>query len=301
VSGNGLFGSTILDVILGLVFVYLLLAIICTTVNEWIAGIFNTRATTLAAAIRQLLDSQGGSSAANDTDWFLKQFYGHPLIAGMKPSQGAHPHPAYLASRAFATAIIDIVTPQNSGSVSFADLENGINKLPDGDVKRTLLALIHTAQGDFLTAQKNIETWFDDTMDRVSGWYKRRTQLWTALLALLLTVGTNADTVKIAGTLWRNPTRREQILESAKNPVQPAATVSTNQLDALGQVLGWTSADRLPQAFTPADRASFWFRRLIGWILTIVAVSLGAPFWFDLLNTFMRIRNGGDSPKDTAA
>ena len=298
-SGNGFFGSTILDVIIGLLFVYLLLAILCTTVNEWIAGIFKTRAATLASAIRQLLDSQSGP-ASTDMDWFLKQFYGHPLIAGMKPSRGDRPHPAYLPSRAFATAIVDIVTPQNSGSVSFTDLESGINKLPDGDVKKALLALIHTAQGDFLTAQKNIETWFDDTMDRVSGWYKRRTQLWTALVALLLTVGTNADTVKIAGTLWRTPTRREQFLESARNPVQPAATVSTSQLDALGQVLGWTSADRLPQAVTPADWASFWFRRLIGWVLTIVAVSLGAPFWFDLLNMFMRIRNGGDSPKDTA-
>ncbi|MGA2905406.1 MAG: hypothetical protein ABSD98_16385, partial [Candidatus Korobacteraceae bacterium] len=60
--GNGLLGSSILEVVIGLIFVYLLLAIICTTVNEWVAGILQTRATTLKRAIVQLLDGQAGPS-----------------------------------------------------------------------------------------------------------------------------------------------------------------------------------------------------------------------------------------------
>ena len=58
--GNGLLGSSTLEVLIGLIFVYLLLAIICTTLNEWIAGIFKTRSTTLKRAIVQLLDQQEG-------------------------------------------------------------------------------------------------------------------------------------------------------------------------------------------------------------------------------------------------
>jgi hypothetical protein len=59
ITANGLLGSTTLEVAIGLIFVYLLLAIICTTVNEWIAGILKTRSTTLRSAIQQLLDGQG--------------------------------------------------------------------------------------------------------------------------------------------------------------------------------------------------------------------------------------------------
>ena len=75
-SGNGLFGSTTLDVVIGLVFVYLLLAIICTNANEWIAGILKTRSKTLASAIQQLLDRQAGSGIAEaqaGTNWFLQR------------------------------------------------------------------------------------------------------------------------------------------------------------------------------------------------------------------------------------
>jgi len=92
-SSNGLFGSTILDVVLGLVFVYLLLAIICTTLNEWIAGIMKTRAGTLSSAIKQLLDGQSGDPASQDLNWFLKQFYAHPLITGMNQPGKSDAHP----------------------------------------------------------------------------------------------------------------------------------------------------------------------------------------------------------------
>ena len=39
-----------------------------------------------------------------------------------------------------------------------------------------------------------------------------------------------------------------------------------------------------------------WIERIIGWLITGLAVSLGAPFWFDLLNKFMSIRGTGDKP-----
>jgi hypothetical protein len=41
-----------------------------------------------------------------------------------------------------------------------------------------------------------------------------------------------------------------------------------------------------------------WFERIIGWLLTIFAISLGAPFWFDVLNRFMNLRSAGKSPEE---
>jgi hypothetical protein len=327
-SGSGLFGSITVDVAIGLIFVYLLLAIICTNMNEWIAGVFNTRSKTLQQAIHQLLDGQPGKAdALEDTNWFLRQFYNHPLISGMcEPGKRKTP-PAYLASRAFATAVMDIATPGVTGTITFADLEGGIKKLPDGDVKTSLLAVIQTAHGDITQAQRNIQAWYEDTMQRVSGWYKKKTQLWTVIIATLLVLGANADTIQITKMLWRDPTLRAELVEKAKEqkppvsaapvagsdknqssdaslnpttseansnhatPVGDVNATTKDDLSALGDVIGWTHQAAV-HGFWP------WADRLLGWFLSIVAVSLGAPFWFDLLNKFMRVRNSGDVPEE---
>jgi len=303
----GLLNSTILDVVIGLAFVYLLLALICTTINEWIAGWLGIRSKTLAKAIKQMLDQQPGSG--NATLSFLEQFYVHPLITGMVPpgSKPGGSHPSYLPSRTFATAVVDITTPNKAGMITFADLDAGIKALPNGDVKAALLALIQNANNDLNQAKKNIEQWFDDTMDRASGWFKRRIQLVTIVIAIFLTGLTNADTVRITHILWKSPTLRATLVEKAKgriespqsvaeykdknSPLKPTAKLTKDDMDKLQMVLGWAGEN-------PNDPGS-WPQRLIGWILTIVALSLGAPFWFDLLTKLMNIRNAGQKPQKT--
>jgi hypothetical protein len=305
------------DVLIGLAFVYLLLAMVCMAVNEWLSGWTKLRSKTLASAIKQLLDAQPGPGG--DAGWLLQKFYEHPLIAGMlKPgTSGAAAHPSYLPSRTFATTVMNIVTAPKPGKIEFPDLEIGINALPDGNVKKALLALIQNA-GNLDQAQKNIETWFDDTMDRASGWFKRRTHMVTVLIAIFITVLTNADTLKLVRTLWLNPTQRALLLQQAEkrvadakkedssageavsveykdknNPLRPTKIPKPSKgedLAALGEILGWSNSG--PQA-TWVN----WPERLLGWFFTIVAVSLGAPFWFDTLNKLFDIRNAGKKPK----
>src|SRR5689334_18370688 len=97
-------------------------------------------------------------------------------------------HPSYLSARTFSTVVTDIATVAKQGSMTFERLESGIAGLPDGDVKRALLALIQNANGNLEAAQKAIEGWFNDTMDRVSGWYKRHSQIWIVLIAVVVTI-----------------------------------------------------------------------------------------------------------------
>jgi hypothetical protein len=293
---NGLFNSTTLDVIIGLLFVYLLLAILCTTVNEWVAGWMGLRSKNLQSSLRQLLDSQKGVGN-DDVDWFLHEFYEHPLITGMlRP--GDHSHPSYLPARTFATAVIDVVTPQMQGSLGFQDLENGVRNLPDGDVRKALLSLLQNAHGDLQNAQRNIENWFDDTMDRASGWYKRKTQLVTAVLAVAITILANADTIRIVRTLQQGSTERSAVFEKAKIRLAQqgasASPLSSDEKSALGGLLGWTHED-----LSGLSKIDPWkmLAMIFGWLLTIVAVSLGAPFWFDVLNKLMNIRNAGGKPE----
>ena len=281
---NGLLGSTILEVAVGAIFVYLLLAVFCTTVNEWLASMLQARAGTLKQAISELLNDQ----SVGEGKAFLSAFYDHPVITSMMKKCA---HPSYLPSRTFSTAVMDLATSGVKGTITFADLETGIKKLPDGDVKTALLALIQNAHGDLTRAQANIETWFNDAMDRASEWYRKRMQVWTIVIAAVLTIATNADTFNMLRHFWVDPTIRSTIVAQA-GQAQAAQAVDSAGITQLGLVFGW-HAGSVPQ--TPGD----WILRLVGWSLTIVAVSMGAPFWFDLLNRFMNFRTAGKPAENT--
>lgn len=267
----GLFGSTVLEAAVGAASVYLVLALFCSTVNEWIAHALDARADNLRRALASLFHGQ----LLNEGIDFLNAFYLHPVVRGQ--TRGGE-HFSYLPSRAFSAAVIDLTTCHVEGSVTFGDLETGIRKLPPGPVRRVLLTLIQNAGGDLERAQANIENWFNDAMERASGWYRRRAQVWNLLLAVLVTVATNADTLHLLQRFWS-----EQALRAA-----PPGTFQD-----LGPVLGWTS-DTFRAG--PLD----WASRLAGWLLTIVAVSLGAPFWFDILNRTVNLRNAGRPPSGSA-
>ena len=310
----GLFNSTILDVIIGLIFVYLLLSIMCTAANEWVAALTRRRGETLRKGIAQLLSGQEVASDPNNPNAatsLLNEFYEHPLIKSMMHDKN---HPTYLSPRNFSATLTDIITGEQQGRLAFDHLLQAVNALPDGEVRRSLLALLRRSDQDLDTARTAIEGWFNDAMDRVSGWYKRRTQVWTIVIAAALTLIANADTIQITRKLWTDPVLRAAVVEEAKvraqkprptvsveykdedDPTNPTVTrnegnqVSEKERELLGQLVGWHSGWRQNWSWlTP-----------LGWLLTILAISMGAPFWFDMLNKIMNIRFAGKSPDEKA-
>lgn len=300
----GLFNSTVLDVIIGLVFVYLLLSILCTAANECVAALTRRRGKMLKKGIQQLLENQPAGS-----DELLQAFYKHPLITSLIHDSN---HPAYLSPRTFTAVVTDLLTAAKPGTVEFKDLEDGAKALPDGDVKKSVLALVQRSHQDLEEAQTAIEGWFNDAMDRVTGWYKRRTQIWTLIIAVALTLVANADTVQIARKLWQDPVLRAAVVEEAKvraqkprptvsveykdedDPTNPTVTrnegnqLSGKERELLGQMLGWHGP----------FRENLGWSMLLGWLLTVLALLMGAPFWFDMLNKIVNVRFAGKSPDE---
>lgn len=311
----GLLNSTVLEVAIGLIFVYLLLSIMCTAANEWVAALTRRRGETLRRGIAQLLSGQELNRPVSSPDvpnaqngpTLLDEFYNHPLISSMMHDQN---HPTYLSPRNFSATLTDIITGEQEGRLAFNNLLQAVNAMPEGEVRRSLLALLRRSDEDLDTARTAIEGWFNDAMDRVSGWYKRRTQVWTIVIAAVLTLAANADTVQIARKLWTDPVLRTAVVEEAKvraqkprptvsveykdedDPTNPTVTrnegnqVSDKERDLLGQLIGWHSGWKWS-----------WLTPL-GWLLTVLAISMGAPFWFDMLNKIMNIRFAGKSPDE---
>jgi hypothetical protein len=301
---SGILGSPILEVAIGLAYVYLLLAVFCSTVNEWISGLLNKRGKVLEQALLELLDDQpqaatpGAGAAPQAGLQFHADFNQHALIKGLK--SGGH-MPSYLSPATFATAVMDIATVGKQGAITFADLESGVKAMPDGDVKSALLALLQNCNNDLEMAQQRIEAWFTEFMDRVSGWYKRWIQVLTVVMALAVTLALNVDTLKLAKAFWTDSTVRTELIDQAKAAASapPPATSVPNQPpampqlpSALDELVGWHAGDLPPAAEWPT-----W---ILGLLLTTVAVSLGAPFWFDTLKRIMNLRAAGQTPDERA-
>jgi len=343
-----MFNTSILDVALGMVFIYLLLSLLCTATNELIELLLKKRAIDLERGIRELL--QPGSESG--TAGLVEKIYNHPLVnslfggtyANSGIASGARyvkrtQLPSYIPARNFALALMDLVMPgtpagaqsgaagataapsaTTAGLDQLTTLRTQLQSIENPQVQRALTALIDAAAGDVARARANIEEWYNSSMDRVSGWYKRRSHIICLILGLLVAMAVNADSVLIVRRLASDRALRDQLVASANEyaqkasennattPPDPTPTTQCSQIcsdespqcklkktrceiGALGLPLGWSN---------PSDPRLNWHgntlgghlqEHLFGWLLTALALSLGAPFWFDILNKVIVVRS----------
>lgn len=326
-----MFGSAILDVAIGLFLVYVVLSLISSAAREGIEAWLGTRSAHLEAGIRQLLHDPKGKGLA-------QQLYGHPMISGLfdgsyspddlraatKETPGLMKRgarrclPSYIPADSFALALLDITArgPVNATAddeasdspvLTLSAVRASVGSIRNPSVQRALLTAIDTAGDDLRRAQRNIAAWFDSSMDRVSGRYKRFSQQILMGLGVAVAVGLNANTLEIATFLYQDEATREALVAQAQAVAADSALLAAPddrvahiralraQLDSLQLPLGWANGIRPRVAEPPTERlAQVWYyglNPLLGWLATALAVSLGAPFWFDLLNKIMVVRS----------
>ena len=214
-------------------------------------------------------------------------------------------------------------TAEPPGPLTIDLLRKQAALLPE-HLSRTVIAGIDYANGDIAKVRKAVEQWFDGAMDRASGWYKRRTQALLFMVGLLTAVVLNVDALHILHRLTSDKTFRDVVVNRAAAAKAPAsasagdelATIESarGELDAVTMPIGWESPSADNDTFPlwptqfcsakavagggisencrfPRGKLYSVTRVAIGWLITALAVMLGAPFWFDVLNRFMIIRS----------
>jgi hypothetical protein len=312
---------TALEVVIGLAFIYFVLALVCSAVAEAISSLQRKRPKMLVEGIENLLS--GSNSITDEGRHLARLFWDHPLVQALiRPRKGRSAHasqadgkgPAYVPARTFVSALLDLGA-RNTARVeeAAADAEkvaaalakvnvpDAINGIPSAPLRQALLAIYNEADGDVNAFRREAEKWYDDAMDRVSGWYKRHIQVVIWVIAILVAVLLNVDTVQIATTLWKDPTTRAAVVARADKAVaQGQNSIKVSQtVSAIGLPLGWRLELGTGQQDIP-NQARLILSKLVGLLLTAAALSLGAPFWFDLLSKFVRIRGTGPPPSTTA-
>jgi hypothetical protein len=373
-------GSSILDVAIGMAFLYLLLSLIASTVQEAIASLVQTRSANLEHGIRSLFS--GGQ--LQNGELFIDKIYRHGLVRGLyRDPQLDLPRPegpitrlgeyyarlqtisrsfrdkirailrfflgvqatpaipgisdpyllpAYIPARTFALTLIDILNPdKQNGKPPLHNIEEHLlaltdqakqeNSLGEHKAAEAMLALLADANNAKDSIDKfrcNLENWYNDAMDRVSGWYKKYTQKILLIIGLFLAIIFNVDSIRVGRTLWFDRDARQGLANAASIYIQkntPEGGVSpdgalpkdglTNRMRTTVRAFDDVSSEYLLPVgwhYSVADYESIvrnyrrWdpihiFEQLFGWIITGFALSLGAPFWFDTLNKFMVVRS----------
>ena len=133
--------------------------------------------------------------------------------------------------------------------------------------------------------RQDAEASFDDHMERLSGVYRRWSQSSSGSSAASLVVALNANTLPYRRDALERPSKRAAIVAQAARP--HGADARHGDINDLPLPIGWSDK---------AYHGIGWLWALVGVLLTLGAVSLGAPFWFDTLSRFSRIRQTGTPP-----
>jgi hypothetical protein len=179
-----------------------------------------------------------------------------------------------------------------------AQVAGTIENLKSHPLGEPLAVLFQDAAGDLDRFRVNLEDWFDQAMERMSGFYKRKVQLALVIYALALAILLNIDTVTLGRSLWTDGMIRQAVVNAAEQkPNQTPSDVSEalRAVTDLNLPLGWTSGPANDPRRPPTALGG-WLLKLLGLLLTVIALSLGSQFWFQLLNRFINLRSTGPPP-----
>ncbi|RPI71415.1 MAG: hypothetical protein EHM47_10275 [Ignavibacteriales bacterium] len=311
-----MFDNPVIEVSIGLAFIYCIYSLFATIINEIIASILRLRAKNLQKALRRMLTDNDEDSPPEN---LFINFYEHPLIKYLS-SGVLNYKPSYISPESFSKSVVDILKGLDSPNdkTAITRIQEQLEKLGknkttdtwDSDTMRLINSFLIDADYKLDSFKENLEKWFNDTMDRASGWYKRQIQFIILLIGFIMALAFNVNTIEIVNLLSKDKTARLQIVNIAENYVKDRnefldTSKTINRLDSLvmyAQNIYKTDVEPVNQILGSGFQWSTFsrdiFGNIIGCFITALAISLGAPFWFDLLNKIIKIRGTGTKPSE---
>ena len=353
--------SLILETVIGLVFVFAVFASIVSVLTEMITRYMGLRGEYLLRGLRTLLDG-GGSFSLNPLPFqtsgdpapqqgepaspLVTQLLSTQLLKsyadkGLMPQYAGNAKlsnsdrrklPSYLSARSVAQALVAFLVPDASSRTSLSRVRDGLQRVPDVDVRSALEQLAAQADDDIAKFRVGVEHWYDDQMDRVSGWYKQHVRWISLAIGVLLVLAFNVNATVIARSLYTDEALRSAVVTEAANAAscgtkEPAACLSDLRTEvatstSAGLPIGWDAVSACTarargtascgwlQAHGLSDPSpdhsagsDFWFAvgTLAGWALMVLTLLPGARFWYDALARLGSLRASGPKPDPAPA
>jgi hypothetical protein len=319
----------IIDLIAGLIFIYFLLSIVNNSMFEIFSSVFKLRAYLLKKWLVETFKNKSDNTMCANAimnhplvSGLSKQDQSPSYMEGKAFAK-------VIADIIIAKLIVPgNTTPTVNVDALFQTIDSfGMPpKIPETlktfIIKTKLEKQLNNTLNEIDHFEKQIEAWFDSAMERVGSRFKRRTFLFTFIFSTILTCSLNVDSIALAKYLYSSDEAREKWAAEAyrsagdpsvikyvddlkaKNASTSKDTAVYRDLDSLSQKIRRERVKidsivnklntTLPIGWTD-EECVYWsqnkFRKIGGWILTILAVCLGAPFWFELLTKVANIRS----------
>lgn len=238
--------NVLLELLIGLALLYLLTSVVASFIVEAVASYLKLRATGLESCIAQLVEGAANRGLAvhgGGATW-TSRFYAHPLIRALSTARvmtaDRSSRPSYIPREQYASVLLDMVRqaaklapgePLSAARLREIVADASVT-LPSG-----LRSMIETALSNGLDTldkvRASMEAGFDATMERASGWYKRRTQLWLMLFAFVLAGAFNLDSFYIGSRLLKDETLRATAMQIGVNAVSGERAQSPERFAAV--------------------------------------------------------------------
>lgn len=343
----------ILDLVIGIIFIYFLLSIICSSAVELCVTIFKSRAFLLEVWLKQTFNLPALDSEGKPLNVSLGQaIMDHCMVTVLSKRGKSTP---YIDPDNFVSALLDKITllPAAPGTDNVqlppANLNAYITAIQNstllsGELKRTILSFANEAaqiaavqssipasmaipiKSPLEIFRDKIKTWYKTNTDRITGTFKQtRAYPLTIVVAIIMVISLNTDSIEIGKYLYSNQDASKELATTALNNfqnykggidtgktaasnTQSPATIDQLQaqrlqlqnyidsLQSLNLPLGWKRANikNWPAFFDYSKK------HIAGWLATILAIMMGAPFWFDILNKISNLRSTGPKPESNS-
>jgi hypothetical protein len=307
--------SPVLDTAIALIFVYVILSLVSIAVNELIVRVISLRSRLLERGLKDLL-----SDGANLT--VFKGIYDNYMVKGLqgmerRPFWSGRKYPTGIPKRNFAQSFMQTVGEQGKATAGAAaqgwTLLQGFKHevaTTNNPALKALQPLVEEAGINVEILRKKLEDWFDQSTESLTRFYQNYTKVIALIVGVGLAAALNADSYYMATRLWQDSGLRSTLVAQSealttKPPAisEPAATTPEAtapagapktqltaegraliaKMDSLSLPIGWNQLER-------PDNNENWLVRILGWLFTGAAVSMGAPFWYDLLQRLVGIR-----------
>lgn len=331
-----MFGSTVLEVATGMVFVFLLVSLICSQLGNKISEALNWRARDLELGIRELLLGGKADTLLKDlyntfhvqqfktviapaAEWMLKR----PALKNLVFIRNQDPKnpdlgPASLPAKSFALGIVQALVPDDAGVTSLANFQAAVQtKMQPSPLKDALLAVVKQPTTTVENIRTQIETMYNYAEDQMTAFYRQHMWQLALTIGLIVSIFFNVDSIAIGFRLWRNPSLRAAVNAAAEKYAAESKPQEARQaLDQLNLPIGWQvttgwaiqgiSVPRItpndwvqePRGVTPLGWIRDLLIKILGWVITAAAAAQGAPFWFDMLK---RLTQRDSTPAPTPA
>lgn len=310
----------LLEIAISLIFIYLLLSIFAMVIMEIISTLWRMRGELLKESIKKLLFTTDRNSNG------IENFYRQPIIKFLGDNATSwiwldklfnldqKKMPSYMKAEDFYDNLLSYLN-KNQFSQDLKNIEDtiGKNEFLSDDTKNHLKFLIHKSNGEISVFKANIERWFNETMERANSWYSRQVQYLLLVIGFLLAFFVNADTIAIFKKLDQDPILRSQIVQKAEQYVKENDSLQTMKPspENLNEIKKEIDDEYLTLMTESQDILHWekdeirdlnemgWVFKIIGFLITATAISLGSNFWFDMLKKVINIRTLGKPTQPT--